>query len=286
MLGKLLKHEFRGSKRSVGLIVLCAFLASIIGFGLLVLCGHPKLLPSLQGEVMGIVGDIIEIPLTIITILAYIFGFASVVFVLIFVLIRYYKSLFTDEGYLMFTLPVTAHELLWSKIISGAVWLVLAMLSAVSAFVSLMGASYVVLMGFGDFVIIETDVATLLNSLAAYLRDYFASPTVWLDILRVTLLTVVAGIAQLLIYYFAVTLGAMISKKHKVWASIGMYFLINIAINMISFPVDYAVDHLARAINADAAVISYYSSTALFIAVGVAIYFMIINIYKNKINLE
>ena len=43
---------------------------------------------------------------------------------------RFYKNLMTDEGYLMFTLPVSRSQLIWSKLIVSMAW---GILSAVLA---------------------------------------------------------------------------------------------------------------------------------------------------------
>ena len=36
---------------------------------------------------------------------------------------RFYANLFTDEGYLTLTLPVTAHQIVISKVLAAALWL-------------------------------------------------------------------------------------------------------------------------------------------------------------------
>lgn len=36
---------------------------------------------------------------------------------------RFYKNLLGSEGYLMHTLPVTVHQLIWSKLIAAVVWM-------------------------------------------------------------------------------------------------------------------------------------------------------------------
>lgn len=123
MLGKLLKHEFRATRRSVGMVILGSLLASAVGFGLLILCWHPSFLPALHGDAIETIRTILYIPLSVITFGVYALGFASSIITLIFILMRYYKNFFTDEGYLTFTLPVTPHELLWTKLISGMIWL-------------------------------------------------------------------------------------------------------------------------------------------------------------------
>ena len=58
---------------------------------------------------------------------------------LIFILFRFYKNLFTDEGYLMFTLPVSTLKLIISKIIVGMTW----MLGSIESLVVLLQLCYI-----------------------------------------------------------------------------------------------------------------------------------------------
>ena len=38
--------------------------------------------------------------------------------------VRFRNNLMTDEGYLMFTLPVSVHQLLWSKLLVSMLWFI------------------------------------------------------------------------------------------------------------------------------------------------------------------
>ena len=211
MLGKLLKHEFRATRRTMLAILLGSLAASAVGFGLVILCLHPSLLPAVEGEVFGVLRTIAYVPLTLIIIASYIFGFASSMIVLIFILMRYYKNFFSDEGYLTFTLPVTPHELLWSKIISAMVWIFGAFVTTCLAFVSLFGSLYLVASASEGI-----DVNMMISSLTESLRQafgeistvYFGSAEARFAILRTILTSVLRGIVQLIIDYLSMTRGA------------------------------------------------------------------------------
>lgn len=294
MLGKLLKHEFRATRRTMLAILLGSLAASAVGFGLVILCLHPSLLPAVEGEVLGVLRTIAYVPLTLIIIASYIFGFASSMIVLIFILMRYYKNFFSDEGYLTFTLPVTPHELLWSKIISAMVWIFGAFVTTCLAFVSLFGSLYLVAAASEGI-----DVNMMISSLAESLRQvfgelstvYFGSAEAWFAILRTTLTSVLLGIVQLIIYYFAITLGAMVSKKHKVWASIGMYIAINAGISTFKGILSFITAGIMGIISKgdvsafSVAVVGYVQDAAMLI-VGIIVYFITVRILKKKVNLE
>ena len=60
-----------------------------------------------------------------------IFGVCVVAFMLM--IQRFYKNLLQDEGYLMFTLPVSVHQHIWAKVIVSAVWFACTILSLILA---------------------------------------------------------------------------------------------------------------------------------------------------------
>ena len=51
---------------------------------------------------------------------------------------RFWKSLLGDEGYLMFTLPVTAGDLLWAKAVSAFLWSIATVLMIAAAILILL----------------------------------------------------------------------------------------------------------------------------------------------------
>ena len=78
---------------------------------------------------------IYEIAISLITIMYIGCISASIVFTYIFAFIRYYKNLFTSEGYLSFTLPVTPAQHIWVKLLTSVLFTVG---SAVVAIISFM----------------------------------------------------------------------------------------------------------------------------------------------------
>ncbi len=49
--------------------------------------------------------------------------------IVIYVGVHFYKTMYTDEGYLLHTLPVTKHEILFSKILVGGLWVMIIVFS-------------------------------------------------------------------------------------------------------------------------------------------------------------
>lgn len=112
MLGKLLKHEFRAVGRTM-LPVMAV---------LLVLAG----LANISIRVLEhVTVDFAELVLGLF-IVAFVIGMIAAAVMSVVVMIeRFYKNLLKEEGYLMMTLPVNVHGLVWSKLIVSCVWFVI-----------------------------------------------------------------------------------------------------------------------------------------------------------------
>lgn len=120
MLRKLLKHEFRATGR-IMLPMYLVLLVTALGSNL----AGRKLLAGPHG-LLSTLGVLIVMA----------FGFAICgVLLMSFVLMiqRFYKNLLQDEGYLMFTLPASIHQHIWSKLIVSSVWFAATVLAVVAA---------------------------------------------------------------------------------------------------------------------------------------------------------
>ncbi len=112
MLGKMLKHEFIATGRSflpmyLFMIILTPVFSLIIRLG----ASESSFYPSFIGIFAGLS----------------MFGFVCMmigIFIgsFIFIILRFYQTTATSEAYLTFTLPVTTHEVLISKLLTAIVW--------------------------------------------------------------------------------------------------------------------------------------------------------------------
>ena len=118
MLSKLLKYEFRATGR----IMLPVYAL------LLVTAGGTSVTGSLMGRYPE--STVLSIFRTLFMTLFAFTTFGVLLLTLVLMVYRFYKNLMTDEGYLMFTLPVSRSLLIWSKLIVSMAW---GILSAVLA---------------------------------------------------------------------------------------------------------------------------------------------------------
>jgi hypothetical protein len=111
MLGKLMKYEFLATGRvMLPLFILLAALAVLTNL-------TTRLMQSTEQTVLNVIG--------VITLVLFVFAiFAVAIMSLVLMIQRFFKNLLTDEGYLMFTLPTSVHNLVWSKLIVSAIWFI------------------------------------------------------------------------------------------------------------------------------------------------------------------
>lgn len=120
MLRKLLKHEFRATGR-IMLPMYLVLLVTALGSNL---AGRGML--DGRSRVLNIMGVLI--------VMAFAFAICGVLLMSFVLMIqRFYKNLLQDEGYLMFTLPVSVHQHIWSKLIVSAVWFAATILAIIAA---------------------------------------------------------------------------------------------------------------------------------------------------------
>ena len=110
MLGKLIKHELRGSGRTMlPFILVSLFLSVMAGFSMRAMEHQQDY--SWFNILFGIV------------IFLFVAGLMAVCIMSVVVVInRFRQNLLGDEGYLMFTLPVSVDQHIWAKLIVSAIW--------------------------------------------------------------------------------------------------------------------------------------------------------------------
>ena len=211
MFGKLMKAEWRASRRVIG--ALCAVV--LISGALLGLLGN-LLLREENGswQLPGFVNVLFSL-LSVAAMLAVTLSLAASVF---YVLWRYYRSRFTEEGYLTYTLPVNNHQLMLSSILASVLEILLVGLATVAAMA----------MAFGIFAAglpwneVDSTSWGLLWSRFGELLSSFRP--VASDVLLVLLNMVLMGLATLLTLMLAVTIGATAAKKHPILLAIAVYY--------------------------------------------------------------
>lgn len=195
MLSKLLKHEFMATGRMMWVIYAAMASLSVgANFSIRYLSrGTSKILEALM------------IALLILWGLSLVIGMVATVVLMVR---QFYKNLLTDEGYLMFTLPGTVHQLVLSKIITAAVW-------TVTSIAVLMLCGLIAAFNSSFF----KDLTDLLRMLAEY--NALNSTVILLEVVVVLFLSCAASCLQ---FYSAMSIGHGFTN-HKILWSVVAYFI-------------------------------------------------------------
>lgn len=273
MFAKLLKYDFKANAKLLGLLSGCALGVGCVAAIVL------RLLTSNWSTVME------KEEYLLLLIPAFLFIFFAYLAIILYgassnyiLLYRFYKSRFTDEGYLTFTLPVkTTHIFL-----SGAVTLLL--WSLITTVVILASLAIAVVLGpawteevLGELRWAFTDIkGAFFNMLPP---GYSA-----VMVLSV-LITYLYGI---IVPMSAVVLGATIAKKHKVLVIIGILIGISVITGMISGMISGVMQILLLASADNIELITILTpllSSIFYLLVTVGGYFLSIHLMKKKLNL-
>lgn len=203
MLGKLLKYEFKSTARIFlplyAILLISAFVSGLLN------SKHP----------WGLASNISQ---------TIFFGLCVAVFVMtILILIqRFSKNLLQDEGYLMMTLPVKTHTLLFSKLIPAMVWSIASMFTGMLAFYLLFSADLLFTLNFWHdiFTVFFPAFWKLLSSIPGSVYWALFQSFLW------GMLTLSAFI---LMVYLSLSTGQLpMVAKHRKLASFGTFLILYI----------------------------------------------------------
>ena len=214
MLGKLLKYEFRATGRSMlpvlGVLTLLVLLANI----------SVRLLDRQAGAFLTIL-LIMVIFLTVIAVIV------SELLPIIVMIQRFHKNLLAGEGYLMHTLPVSVHSLVWSKLIVSLVWMLLT--NVIIVLLGGLSVMHLTNMNLGavleGFPSVE-ELRQFLSSVGLSMGDLY------LFLGEMVVAVVLSGIVTCLQFYAAMSLGFSFTN-HKGLMSVLAFIGISLAFQII-----------------------------------------------------
>lgn len=215
MLKKLLKHDFKALFKYWWIVAVVTAGLSALSGKCITIIESEKDLPAVLDASAGI-----ALMLTYIGIIVF------TVFSTVMIFVRYYKNLFTDEGYLTFTLPVKRSDILNSKLISAAVLeFATFLVIGIDVLLMLFVAYYKEILKKEFFVGLKQAAAAIWKELGGYIFVY---------LLEAILILVALSVLALLLLFICITIGSIITKKAKVIASIGIYYAANSAFSFVT----------------------------------------------------
>jgi hypothetical protein len=277
MVKKLFKHEFAYYLRSMlpiyGILLAIAAVSRVIQF--------------FEAD------NTVYNTLNIISILTYVVGIIAVfAMTMVFTITRYYRNLFTSEGYLSFTLPVTPTQHILTKLSTAVI------VHTVSLVVVLISVCIITA---GDVLIeVGNAIHYIIDLIPERLAITFKETTagewqvnIWLFAAEFILLVLAACIYQMLLFYGCITVGQMF-HKNRVLAAVGVYFgyyMVTQAIGTVLVIVsqflpweDLSLIFLDAPIGCIHSLLIGY--TLLNLLVATALFFVSRIIIRRKLNLE
>ncbi len=138
--------------------------------------------------------------------------FAALMLTLIFGIVRFYKNLFSHEGYLSFTLPVTPTQHIMVKTLVASASMIGTLLVAVLS---------LVVFTFGE---VFSEGMKAAGYLIKRFAEVYGSGNTAAYIIEGILLIAAYILAMYLLYYFCIALGQTF-KKNRIVGAVGVYFI-------------------------------------------------------------
>lgn len=269
MLGKLIKHEWNATMKVLLPANAVLILITIIGRIML----GTKLFET-DNEVIMVIGTL-SLTLYILSL------FTVSIACSIYLAVRFYKTVYSDESYLLHTLPVTTHEIICSKTLIGSIWIIIT-----SIFV--MGSAAILIFGSID----PADMQSLYREMANGIETYFAGSSFAAIVILMIFMFISSAVYSILWIFLSISLGQMMTK-HKVLGSFiaygALYFLMQIITTISMFA--FGIWKKAMDLSSAEAVIDYFNavfimSLVITLVFSVASYFVTNYMMKNKLNLD
>ena len=198
MLKKLFLHEARGAIRLLPLLAVINLSAAALIIGI--------------EHAMAAFDDmdtLLPLLLSLALFLLYIVPLLTTLALPVYSYIRFYRNLFTDEGYLTFTLPVKRRAILHAKLFSTLLF------GTVGTLIAGLAILLCVWLGPDDFAYLGLDLSSLFD------------PFTTSQLIALAVLLFASFYLHTTFVYFCITLGATILKKGKLFVGIVIYYVGN-----------------------------------------------------------
>lgn len=223
MLSKLLKHEWLSTWKvpTALFIYLC----------IITLLGCTSFLSPLWQSKNALVGV-----LAVFSLMLYILSLFSIsIAIFVYFVVRFYRSMYTNEGYLMHTLPVKPWQHIVSKGLIFCSWSIINVIAICLSIISLVSSAVYSVANVSLpelWKTLQREFPLLLSRISAEFQDEMG-----MTFLAYILLMIISILAQLvfavLMIYAAISIGQTFNK-HKVIASFIAYAAINMVLQLIN----------------------------------------------------
>ncbi|MDO5291891.1 MAG: hypothetical protein Q4F05_03985 [bacterium] len=208
MLGKLIKHEYRSTYK-----LFCAIYGTMAFITLFtIFTTNISLFDNMPFR-----------PLRTISTIAFAIGcFALPIGSIIYIIYRFYKNLFTDEGYLTFTLPVSRMQIIGSKYLVSCSWFA-------GSLLLLVGSLYL-------YIKCNSKISNFVDALKMIMDEVLVNA--FTDSSNVKIYLCIYAISYVLyvvaFFYLALAFGQLIVPNHKIVGALLAYLVLQLVEQLIS----------------------------------------------------
>lgn len=274
MLGKLLKHEFIATGRIMGALyaVVAVIMAYVLG------SYYISKDTATTGQMLGI------------TVLLLISS-CSFILTAVVMIVNFQRSLYGEQGYLSFTLPVKGSTLLFSKILASTVWFV-------AAFLCLMGSAAITYFVVKEDVIGDETFSTIESLLPMFLQGKSVSTIV--TSIVISMISYFLRFAVITLeMYFAISLANTrhFQKRYLLWTII-FTIVILFAVEKISGVISDNITFGLSIVGNELSVITNYDDLATgasftdlvsiitYLIFGIGLYYATFYVMNKKVNIR
>lgn len=291
MLGKLMKHEWKSTYRIGLLMVLLTIGITFFGW----LAFRAPMWSAVSGENLeyenvALIGTGLLDVLSIFTLLLYVILLVVIVVgTVVYFAVHFYRTMYTDEGYLTHTLPATKHQLLVSKILVSGIWeiIILAMTYLSLAALVLSAVMTVMPDGYTLKEFLE-QIGNGFGMLRELLEEEFGLNFLVYKIMLLVV-TLIGPFVSMTTIFGAISMGQLFTK-HRVMMAIVSYIGISVLNGILGSIVDsIAGSAIFRAGNEDFGAyfdVSMWQGIIVNLLIGVAMYFVSHFVTTKKLNME
>lgn len=206
MLKKLMRYDFKSVFKLWWIGAVSTLALSVIGGFIAEIFTTEREIPE-PIYVLAIFGAV----------LVYIGFIAFAIFSEILVYLRFYKNLYTDEGYLTFTLPAKRQSILNSKVFLGTVT------SILTGIVLSIDSLIVTVISLRKEIFTPQFIKDIEEALEYFFEDqyyyYF-----FIYLIQALIIFALLSLATILFAYGCITIASVIAKKAKILVAIGIYY--------------------------------------------------------------
>lgn len=220
MFSKLLKYEFQ----SIGKWYLLTNLVMIIASTLLGFAVKPTIEQYSSSSDTYVRNDLYSLFLVVITLILIGLVFFSIFATLFIIVRRFYTNVYGKQGYLTLTLPVSSHQIIFSKLLAAVIWQIFNY--------AIIGFSIIL------FLITAVGLGKTLSVLPQVLESLKLDHS---DILLALFSNFLQLFSSVLVIYLAISIGQLFSDRRGLLAFV-FYLLINLGLFIIGLLISHQFD--------------------------------------------